>query len=351
VVTSTQILAAAAFAALSSLSTRLLSPWLAHSGVIDRPTERSSHTVPTPRGGGLSIVVVSSVGLIWYLRDPQSTPEAAATWVVCGALVVSVVGWIDDLRGLSPLTRLSIDVGTAVLVLAHCGPARVFLPVLGSVELGHVWTLFVVIWIAGLTNAYNFMDGVDGLAAGQAVVAGVSWFVIGKAGSNEETAGLILGATSAGFLVHNWQPARVFMGDVGSRFLGFWFACLPLLASREDPRAASVGLALMWPFAVDTGLTLLRRVRARQNVLQAHREHLYQRLNRIGYSHSTVTLLYMALSSTCAGFGILWLRGVGWAGPGFVWCLSAVGALLPLGVELLDVRQKRTSGYSSEAPL
>src|SRR5262249_43741718 len=147
-------------------------------------------------------------------------------------------------------------------------------------------------------NAYNFMDGIDGIAGVQAVVAASSWVII----ASQSGAGvffflfLILFGSSFGFLFHNWSPARIFMGDVGSAFLGFTFAAAPLLVSRESTFQASLlpisGVLILWPFLFDTVLTMVRRFIRRERIWIAHRDHLYQSLIIAGYKHSRVSIVY-----------------------------------------------------------
>jgi UDP-N-acetylmuramyl pentapeptide phosphotransferase/UDP-N-acetylglucosamine-1-phosphate transferase len=154
------------------------------------------------------------------------------------------------------------------------------------------------LWIVGLVNAYNFMDGIDGLAGGQAIVAASGWVLVGILTGQPALTGAacVLAAACAAFLRFNWSPARVFMGDVGSAFLGFAFAVLPL-STPSPVRFVLAGACFMWPFLFDTCFTLIRRLLRRENVLQAHRSHLYQRLIGTGVSHAHVTSVYLMLAA------------------------------------------------------
>lgn len=260
------------------------------------PNERSSHVHPTPHGGGLAIVVVTLLAWIVY----EALTVEALRWVpyVLGALVVAVVSWLDDLYTVSTWKRLLIHGIAAVLAIVsfdywHGTSLELFSqPVMQWVGL-----ILTFCWIVGLTNAYNFMDGIDGIAGLQAVVVGTGWAVLGLMSHQTEVSvmGLLLAATSLGFLIHNWSPARIFMGDVGSAFLGYTFAVLPLIAAHTpnaDSRLALFGMLLLWPFIFDTLFTFFRRALRRENVLAAHRTHLYQRLISAGCGHRFVTLLY-----------------------------------------------------------
>jgi UDP-N-acetylmuramyl pentapeptide phosphotransferase/UDP-N-acetylglucosamine-1-phosphate transferase len=150
------------------------------------------------------------------------------------------------------------------------------------------------------------MDGVDGIAGGQAVVAGIGWIAVGYAIQDPllVVVGTVLAAASAGFLLFNWAPASVFMGDVGSSFLGFLLAALAVYAAARSPASATAGMLFVWPFVFDATFTFLRRAGRRENVLDAHRSHLYQRLVLTGVSHRTTALLYGALAAIGVAVGI-----------------------------------------------
>jgi UDP-N-acetylmuramyl pentapeptide phosphotransferase/UDP-N-acetylglucosamine-1-phosphate transferase len=163
--------------------------------------------------------------------------------------------------------------------------------------------LLTVGWVVWLLNAYNFMDGIDGIAALQAILAGIGWAVLAsflKLDSTFLLAGIVA-ASAAGFLIHNWQPARIFMGDVGSSFLGFTLAALPLVARSEArteiPFLPTVGVLFVWFFIFDTVFTLIRRLIGRRRVWEAHREHIYQKLIIEGWPHAPVALIYNSASA------------------------------------------------------
>lgn len=296
-----------------------LGRYLARSRVIDTPNERSSHVRATPRGGGLAIAVVTLVG--WALYGVSSGSAFLPALLLCavGAGLIAAVGFLDDLFSLPASVRFGVQTLAALLAMLGLGYwDSVHVPWLGALSLGALGLPLTFLWIAGLTNAYNFMDGLDGMAGGQALVAGMGWAVLGWLGGQPLVAvlGLLLAATNLGFLGHNWSPARIFMGDVGSTFLGYSFAILPLLArlSRSDQGAgdlyALAGVLLVWPSLFDTVFTILRRLRKGENILAAHRSHLYQRLVATGLSHRVVSSLYLlfALLSTLMALG--WVLAV-----------------------------------------
>ena len=281
--------------------------------ILDAPNERSLHSQPTPRGGGTAIVAVSLIGiwLCWALLPLCSAQHLLS--FIGAALLIAVVSWRDDVRPLPVLGRFGAHTLAAVVVVVGVGSWTVLeAPGVGSLCLGYLGLPITFLWIVGLTNAYNFMDGIDGIAGSQAVVAGLGWVALTWGSGHVETwLGLLLAAASLGFLVHNWPPAKIFMGDVGSAFLGFSFAALAIIGARRDPRLALAGVLLVWPFVFDTSFTLLRRLRRGENIFQAHRSHLYQRLVLAGFSHRFVTCLYGALAVVGVALALMWEQRIG----------------------------------------
>ncbi len=299
---------------LSYCGVALLRRWAERRQILDVPNERSSHTRPTPHGGGLAIVVITLTGWLIY------SWLWAHTWpplpYVIGALLVAGISWLDDLRTVPTLVRFAVHGIAAVLAIISFDYWH-----LTSVPLFHQWNLdwvglpLTFLWIVGLTNAYNFMDGIDGIAGAQAVVVGLGWAVLGWLSGQPHVSvmGLLLCGTSSGFLLHNWPPARIFMGDVGSAFLGYTFAVLPLMAAhapRADARLAIIGALLLWPFIFDSAFTFMRRALRGENVFAAHRSHLYQRLVIASCTHLFVTILYTGLALIGVILALVWLKGI-----------------------------------------
>lgn len=284
----TLALAAAAVLAVTAIGVEGARRWALHQFILDHPNERSSHSTPTPRGGGIAIVVVVLAVMV-AVADRRFLPVAG------GALLIAVVGFVDDLRGLSARVRFAIHVLGAAIAIAALGYVRgIDIPAIGHLPFGVLGIPLTLLWIVGLTNAFNFMDGIDGIAGGQGVVAGLGYFLAGRL-FHLETVALIGGALAMaclGFLFHNWQPARIFMGDVASGFLGYLLAVLAL-PNAVLPFAAAL---FLWPFLFDSGFTILRRLRRRENIFAAHRTHLYQRLVISGLRHAQVSALYIALA-------------------------------------------------------
>ena len=318
---------------LSYLLVGLIRRWADQRHIVDVPNHRSSHTRPTPRGGGLAIAVLVLLGwLIYGLLTAQ--PLNLILAFLLGGGLIAAVGWVDDLKNLPPAVRFVAQFLAAGIAVWGFGYWQaIAVPFDGTLNLGWVGLIITVIWIVGLTNAYNFMDGIDGIAGGAAALIGLGWLLLlgTVSGSNVALARilcLLMIGSSLGFLKHNWSPARIFMGDVGSAFLGYALAVLPLIPSGADqPHLSVVSVFLLWPFIFDTALTFMRRLRNGENVFAAHRSHLYQRLVILGFSHSTVTLMYLALSTLGLFAAWLWMDGPQWgrlAGMGML-LLACIG--------------------------
>ncbi len=270
--------------------------WSLQRKLLDIPNERSSHTKPTPRGGGFVIVVVC---LVFYLIYTLFFTQTFSWSYFIGAILIALISWLDDLYSISFVWRFLVHAVSAILVIQTLGEFRELSAISFYFENGRIFGLIsIFFWIVWLTNAYNFMDGIDGIAGLQTVTAGIGWLIIGRI-LHLETAeffGGVLAFSGLGFLIHNWQPAKIFMGDVGSAFLGYSFAALPILAVKDGSesfgRLLFAGVALVWLFFFDTIFTFLKRVYNRERVWQAHRSHIYQQLVINGFSHQTVAILY-----------------------------------------------------------
>lgn len=300
-------------AVISYLGVLGLRKWTLSRKILDIPNQRSSHIIPTPRGGGMVIVVMVLIAII-VLTFINKAWAVGTVLLVAGGLIAQV-GWQDDRHSLSAPVRLLLQSLAAFAVIAMIGYFReITFPVLGTLHLGLVGIPVTLIWIVGLTNAFNFMDGIDGIAGGVALVGGIGWMALSWLTGTGYSSyslwiGLVIAAASLGFLVHNWTPARIFMGDVGSTFLGFFFAVLPLLTPTLQGKASTVGAVFMWTFLLDTLITFIIRAIKKQKVLSAHRSHLYQRFIQAGWRPYIVSLLYMVLSLAAGVLNIGWVRG------------------------------------------
>lgn len=287
-----------ALVASALLATKLIG-WAAARGALDIPNARSSHSRATPRGGGIAIVAVTAAAAVLAgVLHPESIRPLLG--VIIPGLVIAAVSWLDDVRSLPNRIRFAVHLACAVAAVAVLGPVQeVSLGSFGSAAFGMVAWPLTLLWIVGLTNAFNFMDGIDGIAGITAAVAGAAIAAVAVAWGSPAIGGVAaaFAAAACGFLICNWPPAKIFMGDVGSAFCGFLLAVLPLALPRAAvPTGVALAAAALWPFIFDTTFTLVRRLRKRENIFQAHRSHLYQRLVIAGWSHRAVSSLYGALS-------------------------------------------------------
>ena len=314
--------------------------WAPRLRLLDVPNERSIHKDPTPLGGGAAIVAVTAAGIAVAAAFGTRPEWPAFAGYLAGALLIAAMSLLDDFHALPAGPRLAAQFVSAALMVLGLASQPGFL--LSPVPAALGWVI-ALIWTVGLTNAYNFMDGVDGLAATQGLVAGLGWAA--RAALDHvpwlSLLGLLLAAACAGFLVHNWSPAKIFMGDAGSAFLGFTFAFMTLALLHRSPQVALVGALMLWPFLFDTLFTMIRRARRGENLLVAHHSHLYQRLVLAGWRHTSVTVLYGFLSLITLGIGIAWLVTAAAAAAFF---LIATSLLLPLALWLLVVRAERQVG-------
>ena len=310
---------------LSAVGVGGMRTWTQRRGLLDVPNERSSHDRPVPRGGGLAMVGVILAGAV--AAAARFSSGALVFAGILGAALVAAVGWRDDISPLPVSVRFAVQ-GVAAALIVGSGVAYSVVPsVDGAFSMGAAALLATFVVLVGLTNAYNFMDGIDGIAGGQAVVAGFAWVVAGDLlGSRfEAVIGALIAGAAIGFLMHNWHPARIFMGDVGSGTLGFLFAWLAVESGMRDPRLPVAGLVFVWPFIFDTAFTLVCRLIRRENVFQAHRSHIYQRLVIAGLSHGVVSVIYGSLAVVGACLALSWLYGISYAGAGLVVAVPSAG--------------------------
>ena len=330
----------AAFTLLLSLGVGAATTWLVarnatRLGLLDVPNERSSHLATTPRGGGLGIVAGVAAGII-FLTAVGVPLDRNLGVLLAGVVVLAALGLIDDLRSVPAPYRLAVQVVVAVAVVALIGGVdRLPLPPPLDLPIGWLGVPLAVLWLVTVTNFYNFMDGIDGLAGGQgfASCAGVT-IGIWSAGAAELA--VVLAAACLGFLLLNSPPARIFLGDSGSYSLGFAIAGLPLLAPDFGRPMAlfgvAVGLAL---FLLDPLETLIRRARAGRRIGIGHREHSYQALASSRDRHRRVTLALVLTGLVLAlGGGLSYhLQWLAWP--------TLVAALVAFAVELYLARRAR----------
>lgn len=288
---------------------------------LDVPNERSLHSRPVPRVGGIGIAAGVAVAALADL--------VPASLVLLLALVLGIVSFLDDLKPLPSGVRLTAHLAVAgVFVWYTLSP--MYLLELAALALAVAW----------LTNLYNFMDGSDGLAAGMSI-AGFSAYALAAWPAGDRDVALVavaIAGASAAFLAFNFHPARVFLGDVGSIPLGFLAGALGLLGWRDDTWPLWFPLLVFAPFVGDATLTLVRRMGRRERLWQAHRDHYYQRLVRLGFGHRGTAYIAYALMLFCAAAA---LSGIG-RRPLVQWSIVAATLIVLAGVAVwVDVRWKR----------
>ncbi len=311
---------------ISTISVKVLNHWARQRNILDQPNERSFHSTPTPRIGGLPIWGLGAITLgitlaVWPFNW---------TWAgyLVGSIALGSVALLDDYQSVSRRLRFGVQLFSASLLLA---PSLFF----GYLDISLLDTSVPTVlaigiyftFVVGMVNAYNFMDGIDGISGLQGIVAASAWLVFAYQLNLPSTIllSIILAVTCAGFLVHNWAPAKIFMGDIGSTFLGYTFASMPILAFAEiaairhqNPelptaeahlasRIPDLGTLLIfaiitvWPFIADTAFTFTRRLLNRENVFEAHRTHVYQRwaarFPDRTTGHRAVSTTYAAMSA------------------------------------------------------
>jgi len=285
--------------AASYLLTGWFRRYALNRSLLDVPNARSSHAVPTPRGGGLAIVLVflSTVCVLSFLDAIELDPINIAGLILSGALVAGIGFW-DDHRSIPAKWRFLVHfiAGTGVLLLLPDLPEiRFFSIVLSSKLLLFCVYVFMLVWFL---NLYNFMDGIDGIAGVEAITtAGSAFLLLWLQGQNDwSLLALLLAISVCGFLVWNWPPAKIFMGDACSGFLGFVLGLMAVMTSMTDALNIWCWWILLAVFIVDATVTLLRRI-ARGDVWhQAHRSHAYQILSRRLNSHKKVTQCVLAVN-------------------------------------------------------
>ena len=281
--------------------TNLIMRYATRQGMIDVPNSRSSHSIPKPRGGGLSFVILFLLfaGICFCAMN---VPTIVSLGLIVPGLAVAAVGWFDDKKNLSALFRAGVHLISATCAV-YCLNGLEQIDIGPQViELGHVGFVLAVLGIVWSINMYNFMDGIDGLAASEAVVVTAVGGFLSLMSGNTTVALLAFGVSLSvgGFLVWNWPPAKIFMGDVGSGFLGFLLAYLALLSEKTKGVALIVWLVLLSAFIIDATLTLIRRVVSGEKWYQPHRTHAYELAVQVGYTHKQVTVSVIALTA-CLG--------------------------------------------------
>lgn len=263
--------------------------------VKDVPGERSSHRVVTPKCGGIGMIggLFITILAAYGMQTLTDAPNKALLILLSGAFLMGVIGFIDDLKTLSWRIRfLSQSILSGAILLSGFSFKTLPFP-WGVVDLGFWGSVLTFLWLIGLINAFNFMDGINGLSGGVTVIACLFLLPAIRGDSVLLFSLGILAFSSLGFLVLNFPKGKIFLGDVGSQFLGFFFACLGVILPSYEPHISPLCVPLLFfIYIFDTLFTFFYRLKQRKNVFESHCDHLYQRLVRSGFSHVQVASLY-----------------------------------------------------------
>jgi UDP-N-acetylmuramyl pentapeptide phosphotransferase/UDP-N-acetylglucosamine-1-phosphate transferase len=273
----------------SYLLTWFIKIFSSRNKILDIPNERSSHSFPTPRGGGLAIVITWYIGIsiLFFFGEVSSTLYFA----LLSGILLAIISLIDDIYNIKPAIRLFIQSITVVISFVLLkGIEPVFFH--GTEIIQRIFLYFIaIVGMVWFINLFNFLDGIDGYASIEAITVGLALFLF--TGNNIN---LLLVASVTGFLIWNWPKARIFMGDVGSTQLGFIIAVLGIYFHNEHKLSIIFWLIVTAPFWFDATLTLYRRWRKKEKLSQAHRKHIYQRLVQSGFSHLQVDIFLFLLN-------------------------------------------------------
>ena len=296
-------------AVLAALLTLIIRKSVLHKDLLDIPNERSLHTVPTPRGGGTAIVLVFTAAIIALFASDYVETKNAVILIGCGA-VIALTGFLDDRQLLSHArSRLALHFVAALIAVSALGGLPT-LPVFGTnVSLGFFGGVLATVYLVWLLNLFNFMDGIDGISGAEVVaVCGAAAFLIHRTTHDYDIASLplALAAATLGFLIFNWPPAKIFMGDVGSGFVGFIIGIFSLITADSVGSLGWVWVILLGVFIVDATVTLIGRLVRKQKPHVAHRSHAFQHLALRFGSHKPVTVGVVAIN-------LVWLFPIAFA--------------------------------------
>jgi UDP-N-acetylmuramyl pentapeptide phosphotransferase/UDP-N-acetylglucosamine-1-phosphate transferase len=285
-----------AFIALLStlLLTYLVKVITIKRSILDIPNDRSSHTIPTPRGGGIAIAI-TWFSIIFVLFIKTEIDPVLFYSLLCG-IPIAIIGIVDDIFKISPKLRLIVQSFSAIVAVIILGGLQ-------SIDLGFIqistlyfFSFIAIIAVVWFTNLFNFLDGIDGYISSEVIIIGVASFLFFGTIPT-----LFLAAVTAGFLFWNWQPAKIFMGDVGSTFLGFSIAVFAIYYQNVNTSSIIIWLMFSSLFWFDATLTIFRRWRNHETLSDAHRKHAYQRIVQFGFSHQKTVVFSILINIIILG--------------------------------------------------
>lgn len=328
------------FFILTLLFTGYMRHYALKKNIIDNPNERSSHSIPTPRGGGVAVVCSYLLALAVLIYSQQLSVHIGLTLIAAG-FVVALLGFLDDHGHINSMLRLAIHFLVAIgVVISLSGFAEV--TVFNGVQLGFIANIIAVLFLVWLLNLYNFMDGINGIASVEAITITVSmailYFILNISLNSESL--WLMAACVFGFLLWNFPKAKIFMGDACSGFLGLTLGILALIALKENLALFCAWIICMGVFVVDATYTLVKRVLSGYKMYDAHRSHSYQILARKWGSHTPVTLAVAAIN-------LLWLLPIAYMTVIQKWAYPELGILIAyLPLVLLVIKLKAGNPYA-----
>src|SRR5690625_460042 len=273
--------------------------------IVDLPNYRKIHTEITPRFGGIAIFIGSMLGLLYLLPSNEHMFD-----IVSGAFVIVITGALDDRYDIRPIVKLTGQFIAASFILSSgLIIEQITLPFLGKIDLGFISVLVTVFWVIGITNAINLIDGLDGLATGVSTIALISILTMAIIDAQIIVVyfSTVLIGANLGFLYHNYYPAKIYMGDTGSNFLGYMIAVISMLGLFKNVALLSflIPIIILAVPIFDTLFAIIRRMRNNESIMVADNKHVHYQLLRIGLSHRMSVLIMYVFSALFGGLAIL----------------------------------------------
>ena len=303
----------------SFFATRALIPILKHYSILDTPNESSSHKTPTVRGGGLALILVTVIIWITIVYDgfgqfELKVVDNSVKWIIVATVILSLISWFDDLKGLNPFLRLAIHFLLVIGVIYNLPDPLYLFNGLFPLWLDNVFIVLLWVWFI---NLFNFMDGIDGISGVEIVTIGLGVFLVTVYGGVEGSIGILalsLSGVGVGFLFWNWAPAKIFMGDVGSVPIGFLLAWLLLKLAADGYWVQAI--IIPGYYIADTTITLFRRAFKGEKIWLPHRDHYYQQAVHRGLRHSHISSIVAITNIFLVFFAILfmWFQIIGLIG-------------------------------------
>lgn len=322
---------------LAYFLTKLMRNYAIKKNIIDNPNDRSSHSIPTPRGGGVAVVISYISGLFFLIYSQQLDLQIGLALIIAG-FVIALLGFLDDHGHINSMLRLAVHFLVAIGVVISLGGFSE-VTAFNGLQLGFIANIIAVLFLVWLLNLYNFMDGINGIASVEAITTVVSMAILYYILNTTLNSDILwlLAACVFGFLLWNFPKAKIFMGDACSGFLGLTLGILALIALKENLALFCAWIICLGVFVVDATYTLIKRVLSGYKMYDAHRSHSYQILSRKCGSHTPVTLAVAAIN-------LLWLFPIAYITVTQAWAYPELAVLIAY-IPLLIVAIKFKAGH------